>query len=216
VCGEEIVGENGSLRRKRVETPKSTINQATNAANGKDLEDIWEKASRMARLEIETSRLLGDYYGPDMSMGSASSEDRPPRPPSRPPDSTPTLPPNPGPSPSGPPVECLMGRTREEYIFDTLVAITPADILTDPSTPQGMAFDYMVNDDPALEDPCSINTIEQRYGLQVLYFSTGGDEWDENSGWLGEDQECLWYGVECPDGSDHITLIVLRKYSSLF
>jgi hypothetical protein len=104
-----------------------------------------------------------------------------------------------------------MGRTREEFIFDQLVEITPADILTDPATPQGMAFDFMVNEDPGLEDPCSTNTIQQRYGLEVLYFSTEGAGWDENTGWLGEDQECLWYGVECPAGSDHITRIVLRK-----
>mmetsp|Transcript_18029 Transcript_18029/g.31623 ORF Transcript_18029/g.31623 Transcript_18029/m.31623 type:complete len:629 (-) Transcript_18029:121-2007(-) len=203
VHGNEGVEKNGPLRRKRVEIPKSPIG-GNELSSEPDMEDIWEKASRMAKSEIETMRLLKYYGAHEMSM--ASSDDRPSGP-ARPPASAPTPPPNE--RPSGPPVECLMGRTREEYLFDLLVPITPADILNDPSTPQGMAFDYMANDDPALSDPCSSTTIEQRYGLQVLYFSTQGQDWDDNTGWLGDGNECSWYGVECEDDSGLVTRIIL-------
>jgi hypothetical protein len=193
--------ENNQLRRKRIELPKAPLNKVLVA--DKDMEDIWEKASRTAKLEIEIMRLL-KMYSPDMSMGSPSGDGEPVGPPATapttPPESEPTL----------PPAECLMGRTKEEYIFDLLEPITSAEMVNDLSTPQGMAFDFLVNDDPGLKDPCTSDTIEQRYGLITLYFSTQGEEWIDSSGWLGEDQECSWFGVECDD-SDIATRLLLRK-----
>jgi hypothetical protein len=201
----DISGENvedcNQLRRKRIELPKAPMNRLLNT--GKDMEDIWEKASRTAQSEIEMMRLL-NMHSPDMSMGSPSGDG----PPARPPADTPSSPPDTGPTP--PSVECLMGRTKEEYIFDLLEPITSSETLNDLSTPQGMAFDFLVNDDPGLEDPCASSTIEQRYGLVTLYFSTLGEETD-NTGWLGAEQECTWYGVECQDGSTDATRLLLRK-----
>lgn len=109
-----------------------------------------------------------------------------------------------------------MGRTKEEYFFDLLVPITPADVLNDLTTPQGKAFDYLVNVDPVLEIPCASSTLEQRYGLTTLYFATQGEEWSDNSGWLGDEQECSWTGIECESGSETITLLLLRKFSYWF
>ena len=201
VIGEEATG-NARVTRKRLELPKAPLNEIIDSE--KDMGRIWEKASRVAKNEIDTMRLLN--FSPDMSMGSPSGDARP----SRPPATVPTSPPNSGPTQT--PEDCLMGRTKEEYFFDVLTEITDEDILNDLTTPQGTAFDYLVNDDPGLEDPCASNTLGQRYGLTTLYFATEGAEWNDNTGWLGAEQECAWAGVECESGSEIAILLLLRKF----
>src|SRR5690606_28127612 len=38
----------------------------------------------------------------------------------------------------------------------------------------------------------------QRDALIAFYNSTGGDDWNTNTGWLGaQGTECTWYGVSC-------------------
>ena len=197
--------QNNQLRRKRVELPKAPLNNILDS--DRDLEDMWEKASRTAKSEIEIMRLL-NMRSPDMSMGGPSGVG----PPARPPAVMPSSPPVTGPTPS--PVDCLMGRTKAEYIFDLLSPLTPAAVLNDMTTPQGMAFDYLVNNDPGLQDPCSSTTIQQRYGLTTLYYSTQGGSWTTNSGWLGTGQECSWFGIQCPSGTNVATQLSLRKSSA--
>lgn len=189
-------------------------------ASDRGMEDIWAKASRTAMSEIEALRLLrNNPY--TMSMSLSSSNDNPP---SKPPVVEPTQKPGPTHMPvtevsptnmpvPGPPVNCLEGKTRTEYIFDLLKTITPSDTLLDPTTSQGMAYKYLVNDDQALLDPCSYSTIEQRFGLTTFYFATQGAGWSDNSGWLGDDQECTWFGVDCEnsDNSIYVTRLLLRK-----
>ena len=186
---------------------------------------MWDRASRLARSEIESFRLLNnDYWGDSyMSMPSGSGSGSNSRPSTRPPAHSPSHPaPSPthypiGPTnpPGGPtdsPVDCLQGRSKEEYLFDELSQITPPNELNDPSTPQGMAFNYMANDDPALiPNPCAIPTIQQRYGLTTLFYSTGGDKWFDSDGWLGPEQECSWHGVDCYDSSIIVAAVELRK-----
>jgi hypothetical protein len=208
---EDDVHVNNQLRRQRIQLPKAPLDTVLDA--DRDMEDIWEKSTRTAKSEIEIMRLLR-MHSTDMSMGSPSGDGKPVSPsgdvkPVGPPATTPTTPPGTG--PTNLPAECLMGRSKEEYIFDLLEPITSSEILNDLSTPQGMAFDFLVNDDPGLEDPCASGTIVQRYGLTSLYFSTQGEEWNDTSGWLGEAQECSWFGVECVDDSDVVTRLLLRK-----
>jgi hypothetical protein len=204
--------DNGFLRRKRIESPTMPI------AAEPAMEDIWELAAAAAQVESDAERLLRESSN-DFSMSTPHGPTRPPifhptpAPHPRPtpaPFPTPTTPPPVGPTAA--PVDCLMGRTREEYVFDLLVPITPGHILNDPSTPQGMAFDYLANDDPHLENPCSSSTIEQRYGLTTLYFSTQGGEWLDQEGWLGPDQECIWFGIACHDDPTAVTRLLLSKF----
>ena len=109
----------------------------------------------------------------------------------------------PTPSP-GPPLACLEGRTREEYFLDVLSPITARSLLRDRSTPQGMAFDWMVNMDPVFDpDPCYYPTTEQRYGLLTIYFSTNGASWTNSTGWLDDSSECEWAGVVCGGETDN-------------
>jgi hypothetical protein len=172
------------------------------ADNG--LEDIWKQAAETSQLEMETRHLM--FYNRPMSMPTRKPS--PPTPAPVPATHRPT------PAPAEP-VGCLKGRTREEYFFDVLSPITSGLLLTDPSTPQGMAFHYFVNDDPYLDDPCR-DTIEQRYGLTTLYYATEGADWSVQAGWLGPLQECQWFGVECPDGSQLATRLTLGKYLSVW
>lgn len=90
---------------------------------------------------------------------------------------------------------------------DQLSTVTDSATLTNPSTPQGMAFRWLVDTDPAGVDPCTYPTVAQRYALTTFYYSTNGYNWTDSSGWLTESNECTWFGVTC--GSDLVTEIDL-------
>jgi hypothetical protein len=187
------------------------------------LEDLWEKEAALAEREAE--RLL--QMGGDMSFFPTRPPVRPPtRAPTRAPIDQPTLAPtratfDPTPSgtfdptPSGtslqptPNNSCLLGRTRTEFLFDELSLITNPSLLNDPTTPQGRAFNFMVTD-PLMPDVCNFPTIDQRYGLATFYFSTNGVDWTQDTGWLGNSQECDWFGITCVDGIN-LTDLLLRK-----
>jgi hypothetical protein len=72
-------------------------------------------------------------------------------------------------------------------------------------TPQKMAYDFILRNDPVSQDSYMDETkIQQRYGLVTLYFATGGDSWTDKSGWLSGDEcgtigvfEQFWNGVSC-------------------
>jgi hypothetical protein len=64
-------------------------------------------------------------------------------------------------------------------------------LLLDPSTPQGKAFEQIMSEGRTDEF-----RIKQRAALMIVYFSTGGEDWDWNHGWKTfEENECSWYGV---------------------
>jgi hypothetical protein len=84
------------------------------------------------------------------------------------------------------------------------------DLLNNPNTPQYAAFDWMMNEDPANLDLDSlpVKELEQRYIAALLYFSTGGDDWDDDCGFMQESSVCEWKdvskgkGLHCdPEGS---------------
>ena len=89
---------------------------------------------------------------------------------------------------------------REEAIEAILVQITDGPILTNPATPQGMAYRWLVNDDPLQIDPCTYPTVEQRYALATLYFGTEGAGWVDSTSWLSVAGECDWFGITCAGG----------------
>jgi Leucine-rich repeat (LRR) protein len=50
----------------------------------------------------------------------------------------------------------------------------------------------------------------ERNALQLLYASTGGDNWRDRANWLGAPgTECTWYGVECNAEGTHIVSLSL-------
>lgn len=159
----------GLLRRKRITTEIKPDLALHGQLQQSNVEDLWEKEAAQAELDAE--RLLQGYLSMSMPY--------------------PTVPP-------GPPLACLEGTTREDYFLDLLSPITTRSLLRDPTTPQGMAYDWLLNQDPVFAvDPCYYPTTEQRYGLLTLYFSTNGAQWTNSSGWLGDSSECTWAGVVC-------------------
>jgi hypothetical protein len=217
---------NGFLRRHRLqesnegsETYRISNLQRERRTKAADqgLEDLWKNAAATAQVELDTERILQfrGRFSEDFSM-SMPSAPPPSRHPTKAPVQTPApIPgqtPSPTPRPTGTPPDCLQGKTKEEYIFDLLERITSGNILNDDTTPQGRAFDYMVNEDAFLENPCAASTIEQRYALITLYYATEGANWDTQTGWLGSQQECSWFGVECPVGELLASRVTLCKY----
>ena len=53
-------------------------------------------------------------------------------------------------------------------------------------------------------------STNERDALIALYNSTDGDNWDNNTGWLGViGTECNWYGVTCNDNKTSVTVLSL-------
>lgn len=84
--------------------------------------------------------------------------------------------------------------------------------LRTPSTPQNKAYEWLANNtnldsfDSYSNDSKIQNERKiQRYSLATLYYSTNGDEWKNNSGWLTDSGERDWYNDEpctfCSSGS---------------
>ena len=114
---------------------------------------------------------------------------------------------------TGPPQggDCLVGTSREVYLRDLLSTITDPAILANVTSPQSMALNWITLDDPLKIDPCVYPTVQQRYGLATLYYSTGGAEWVTNDGWIGVLPECQWFGITCDDANVTVQVIELRK-----
>ena len=108
---------------------------------------------------------------------------------------------------------CANGIPRYARLTRLLKLITPENLLTDETTPQGMAYAFMLNYDPYQGgNYCGVVDIEQRYGLLVLYFSTSGDDWTRRGGWCNIGKHCTWAGVTCETGA--VTKLELGEYTN--
>jgi hypothetical protein len=63
--------------------------------------------------------------------------------------------------------------------------------LSTPSTPQNRALNWLAGN--ANLDSYSNERKIQRYSLATFYFATNGDDWVQNTGWLSDSDECVWY-----------------------
>ncbi|CAB9515755.1 LRR receptor-like serine threonine-protein kinase [Seminavis robusta] len=80
----------------------------------------------------------------------------------------------------------ILANTWDELPDVTITA------LKDPSSPQAMAYDWVLNDPNRTFYPHW--KMLQRFALAVFYFSTGGDNWNLQEHWLSYDlDECSWY-----------------------
>jgi hypothetical protein len=80
------------------------------------------------------------------------------------------------------------------YILDLLSAAAPDSLISmldDFNSPQATAFEWLQLNTIRATQPDRI--ILQRFALATLYYSTSGDKWRRNDGWLTEENECLWY-----------------------
>lgn len=78
-------------------------------------------------------------------------------------------------------------------LFNFLVSMSFDDGmgLVDTGSPQSQAYEWLFAD-PRLTEYSSTRIL-QRYSMATLYYSTGGDAWEENTFWLSEEHECDWF-----------------------
>ena len=94
------------------------------------------------------------------------------------------------------------------------------NLVDDAPSPQKDAFDWLVNEDLDLNITSDRDLI-QRYVATVLYFSTNGDGWDRDYGFLGENDVCEWQdsqtrkGIKC-DETGAIVDITISKWKPVF
>jgi Leucine-rich repeat (LRR) protein len=67
---------------------------------------------------------------------------------------------------------------------------------TIPTSPQYRALEWLLSN--RFFRLYSTEKQVTRYVLAVLYYSTFGDEWTVNTGWLGDADECTWYAGSAP------------------
>jgi hypothetical protein len=111
----------------------------------------------------------------------------------------------------GPTASCLANLTRNEFLLEYLSTWTSSDQLLMQDSPQGQAFIFMTEQDALMPNVCVYATLEQRYALATFYYSTSGGDWNANPGWLGDLQECEWFGIAC-DSDDLVVNMTLRKF----
>jgi hypothetical protein len=110
------------------------------------------------------------------------------------PTENPTIPiPSPTPAPFFPASPCFEGE-KDVFVLEVLSRTTEESVLLDPETPQGMAFSFLLEEEPSFV--CT-PTFVQRYGLSTFYFAMGGETWTNSDKWLGHTHACEWFGVDC-------------------
>lgn len=71
------------------------------------------------------------------------------------------------------------------------IAFDGGQSLMTPGTPQNKAFEWLASS-PGIASYTDYRLIE-RYGLATLYYSTGGESWVNQTGWLVDPDVCNWY-----------------------
>ena len=120
--------------------------------------------------------------------------------------------------PSASPTLAKCGMTPEERaarILAILVTVTDPLFLSDPTTIQGQAADWLIEQDEYVVCPDDPKLV-QRFALAVMYFATNGDDWLQCSAnpmaldscgfedpfvgdkrFLSAVNECEWAGITC-------------------
>lgn len=81
---------------------------------------------------------------------------------------------------------------RASAIEYNLLGISTEAALGDATSPQGQAFEWIVNGDERMVYDDDANLI-QRYVMAVLWFATSGENWIEDGlKWMSELHECQW------------------------
>ena len=111
-------------------------------------------------------------------------------------DTTPAASPTPEPStapsvmtlePTLPPVQLPLDELLSSVSFDGGAALRSS------FTAQAVAFNWLRNN--TFLDTYSDEKRIQRYSLATVYYSSNGDSWDNNTGWLSDVDECYWFNT---------------------
>lgn len=99
--------------------------------------------------------------------------------------------------------------SRDQVLLELLASVSNNSQIEDPSSLQGVAYESIMS---TTLDPCgNPSKSVSFYGLSVLYFSTQGANWTDNTGWLVDSDSCEWYGVTC-NSEGEVTEIILGKH----
>jgi Leucine-rich repeat (LRR) protein len=106
------------------------------------------------------------------------------------PVTTPSLAPSSSPLPG---TSSPAGGPSADELRGVLISAWPSleDDLANSSTPQFLAFDWLLNNTDLEE--YTDDRILQRFALATFYYSTDGNNWIQNDRWLSDEHECLWY-----------------------
>lgn len=121
------------------------------------------------------------------------------------------IPVNPLPQPTAAPIPIAPPDDINAALYDELVAEWPllADSMTDRSSPQFRALEWLSVDD-GLESYSTSRKL-QRFALATFFFSTNGETWRTNDGWLSSASECIWHTT----GADGTQCDAKGSYASL-
>lgn len=94
--------------------------------------------------------------------------------------------------------------TRFDSLRSFLSGQVTADgeLFDDPKNPQYKALRWLADEDAAqiTTDLDGELRVTQRYALAVLYFSTGGAQWEDSLNFLTEEHECEWQSPHHENG----------------
>ena len=92
--------------------------------------------------------------------------------------------------------------TRFTEIVEALQPISGRK-LREQGSPQYLAAMWMADTDPmqlpvgsAGSNDGRYDRFKQRYIMALFYFALDGANWLEDRGWLSEDSECFWFGID--------------------
>ena len=142
------------------------------------------------QLQLSSSLTMSPSLSPSLSPSSSPTG----QPTNTPTTSFPTTPPS-----SFPSFRCnITPSAREAALFAIAVSVSKDDLVTDGSTPQGQALEWLVNIDPLFLCPSEVDAIIQRYATAVFYLSIGAATTSTD---LPGTPECEWAGIICDAGT---------------
>ena len=102
--------------------------------------------------------------------------------------------------------------SRFQVVRDVLGDVVDSRTLSDKTTPQYLALDWLANEDDLTDDEFLLEDLVQRYVLAVLYLSTQDQisTWRSSERWLSSQPICDWEFVICSDTKEVLDLS-LRK-----
>jgi hypothetical protein len=113
--------------------------------------------------------------------------------------------------PTGPEVPTASPtRSRISLLKEFLISVWPSleNDLIGILTPQFAALNWLANN--ANYDDYSDERLVQRFALASFFYSTKGQEWRNNEGWLSDADECTWYSrssqPQCDGSGSYIRL----------
>ena len=91
------------------------------------------------------------------------------------------------------------GSLESSPFFPLASAITESATITLVGTPQNRALETLIETNPEFDPVLDSFQILQKYSLNTLFYSTGGETWADSTGWTEATSPCEWVGLSCDD-----------------